>query len=130
LAVTRSKDPRAQVRAYLAALPPDARRALQRVRAVVRDVAPRAVEAFSYGIPAFRLDGVWYAAWKHHASLYPIGSAVRTALGSALDGYETSKGTVRFPLDRPLPGGVVKKLVRARVSEVQRSKKPRRARAR
>ena len=104
---------------YLAALAGDKRAALQELRDVIHAAAPGAGEDFSYGMPMFRLDGkplIWYAAWERHYGLYPIGAAMLQAYAADVEGYETSKGTIRFPASRPLPLDLVRKLVQARIA--------------
>lgn len=122
---TPKDNPRSQIRRYFAELDPGARRVLRRIRDDIRAAAPDAVDAFSYRIPGFRLDGralVWYAAWARHVSLYPITTAIQRKYAVLLGAYETSKGTVRFPLASPLPSALVRTLVKARVAEVRAAK--------
>lgn len=110
----------AKVRAYLAAQPPRTRRVLAQIREAILSAAPGAVEHFSYGIPGFRFEGqplVWYAGWKEHTSLYPIGPEIARALD--LRGYAMSKGTIRFPLPDPPPASLVKRLVKARIAQMR-----------
>lgn len=103
---------------YLAALDDEKRAALEKLRKDIHAAAPKAEECISYGIPAFRLDGrmlVWFGAASNHCSFYP--GAVVQAHAKELQGYDTSKGTIRFPPGHPLPASLVAKLVRARARE-------------
>lgn len=114
-----------KLQAYFARLAPPQRRLLKQLRQALRAVAPRATDAWSYSIPALRLDGkvlLWYAAWKAHVSLYPMRAGIVRRHARELAGYEKSKGTVRFPLDRPLPVALVKRLARARLAEFRQGK--------
>jgi uncharacterized protein YdhG (YjbR/CyaY superfamily) len=107
--------------ATLAALPPGQRSALQSLRAMIAAAAPAAVEAISYGTPAFRYRGrplVSYGAAKAHCSFFPMSPAVIEAHRALLTGFDTAKGTIRFTPERQIPEGVVTTLVRARLAEL------------
>jgi uncharacterized protein YdhG (YjbR/CyaY superfamily) len=105
---------------YLAGLPEPARSTLKRVRAVIRSMVPaETTEVISYGIPTFKYKQglVAFAAFRDHCSLFPMGSSVLDAFKEELKGFRVSKGTLHFPLDRPLPAALVKKIVKARIAQ-------------
>ena len=111
---------------YLARVSEPARSTLKKIRAAIRSaVPPEATEAISYGMPAFKHKGVlvWFAAFSHHCSLFPTASVIE-AFKNELKGFVISKGTIQFPVDKPLPAALVKKLVKARVAQLER-KNPR-----
>jgi uncharacterized protein YdhG (YjbR/CyaY superfamily) len=106
---------------YIARHPPEVQQILQQVRAAIRQAIPRADEVISYQIAAYKLDGavvLWFAAWKEHFSLYPATAALVEALGDALEPYELSKGTIRFPLGRPVPIALIRRIAKLRAAEV------------
>ncbi|PYU42838.1 MAG: hypothetical protein DMG54_08680 [Acidobacteria bacterium] len=105
---------------YLAAVPEPARSTLTRIRAVIRSaVPPEATEVISYRIPTFRYKGplVGFAAFPNHCSFFPMSSSVLERFENDLQGLETSKGTIRFPVDKPLSAALVKKVVKARIAQ-------------
>lgn len=110
---------------YLAGVPEPARSTLKNVRAAIRSaVPPETIEAISYGMPTFKYKGplVWYAAFSNHCSLFPT-AAVIEAFKNELKGYSTSKGTIHFPTDKPLPAALVKRMVKARLAQSESKKR-------
>jgi len=113
---------------YLAGVPEPARGTLNKVRAAIRSaVPPEATEAISYRIPTFKYKGplLGFAAFSNHCSLFPMSSSVIQAFKNELKGFHTSKGAIRFPVDKPLPAALVKKLVKARIAENEHRKQRR-----
>lgn len=110
--------------AYLAALPPDQRAALEVLRGQIKAAAPEAREVYSYGVPAFRVGPgagkvlVGYAAMKAHLGLYVFEGELVARFADKLKGFSTAKGTIRFTPDAPLPPGLVAEIVAARLAEL------------
>jgi uncharacterized protein YdhG (YjbR/CyaY superfamily) len=105
---------------YLAGVHPDQRATLEKLRRAIRAAAPEAEEGISYGLAAFRLGGrplVAFGATAGHCAFYPMSGTTIAAHADELAKYDTSKGTIRFPADRPLPAALVRKLVKARIAE-------------
>lgn len=111
----------ATVAGYLAAVPKDARAALAKLRKAIQAAAPKATEGISYQIPTYKQHGplVAFAAFKDHCGFYVMSPKVMRAYAAEVKGYQTGKGSIRFPADKPLPTGLVKKLVKARIAENQ-----------
>jgi uncharacterized protein YdhG (YjbR/CyaY superfamily) len=106
------------VEEYIAQFPPDVQPILQKVRAVIKETAPQAVEKISYQMPYYSLNGrlVYFAGHSHHLGLYPMASGVE-AFKEELSAYKLAKGTVQFPYDKPIPYELIRKIVRFRVEE-------------
>jgi uncharacterized protein YdhG (YjbR/CyaY superfamily) len=122
----KSDDGSKDVDKYLATVPEPARSTLGTSRATIRSaVPPEATEGISYGIPVFKYKGalVWFAAFSKHCSFFPGSLAVMAAFKDELKDCQTSKGTIRFPVDKPLSAALVRKLVKARMVENERRKR-------
>ena len=114
------------VEVYFASVPEEARATLEKLRQTIRATVPKAVEVIWYQMPTFKLNErplVCIAAFKNHCSLFPMSYAVLKAYEAELKTYHTSKGTIRFALDKPLPAALVKKVVKARVLESEAKRK-------
>jgi uncharacterized protein YdhG (YjbR/CyaY superfamily) len=115
---------------YLSVLSAEKRDALQALRRIIRSVAPAAEECISYGIPAFRLNGmlVGFAAHANHCALYAWNATTIADFSDELKGFDTSKGTIRFTPDKPLTEALVRHLVEAKVAKNAERAKARRGR--
>ena len=117
--MAKSKKQLKTVDEYIAAFPKEVQGVLEKIRSTIRKSAPKAEEAISYGIPAFSLKGrglVYFAAWKNHIGFYPTPSGIE-AFKKELAPFKQEKGSVQFPLDKPIPYDLVKKIVRYKVTE-------------
>ncbi|HMD10332.1 MAG TPA: DUF1801 domain-containing protein [Candidatus Acidoferrum sp.] len=122
----KGKDAPKNVEEYVSSVPEPARSTFKKLRAAIRSVVPaEAIEVISYRIPAFKHKRVllWFAAFSNHCSLFPT-AAVIEAFKDELKGFSTSKGTIHFPTDKPLPTALIKRLVKSRVA-LDQGKKPR-----
>jgi uncharacterized protein YdhG (YjbR/CyaY superfamily) len=107
---------------YITGFTPDVQQILKKIRTTIRKVAPKAEESISYGVPAFKLHGplIYFAAFKNHIGVYPVTAPVRANF-KELSKYKGGKGTVKFPLDEPIPYPLIGRIVKFKMSE-QRKK--------
>lgn len=103
---------------FIAGFPEDTQKILQQFRRVIHETAPEAKEAMAYGIPTFTLNGnlVHFSAYEHHIGFYPTSSGI-SAFKKELSPYKSAKGSVQFPLDKPMPWDLIRKIVAFRVNE-------------
>jgi len=112
----------ADMDAYLAPLDGEKRAALERLRRIVGEEAPGAVECIDYGVPTFRLDGkalVAFGAGKGHCSFYPMSPDLQAAFAAELAEFRTGRGTIRFQPEHPIPEDLVRRMVRGRIAETR-----------
>ena len=110
---------------YIASAPKESKAKLLELRKLLKSLAPKAEEGISYGMPAYKLDGknlVCFAGYKHHIGFYPMSGSFLSAYQKDLKNYVTSKGAVQFPLEKPLPIGLIKKLLKGKMKEIQSGK--------
>jgi uncharacterized protein YdhG (YjbR/CyaY superfamily) len=111
---------------YIAEFPPATKKVLKQLRTVIRKAAPGVKERISYAIPVFDLNGrylVYIAGWKSHISLYPVTAGVTRELKDKLKPYQSGKGTLKFPLEKPVPVGLIRQIVKSRIKEVRGNEK-------
>lgn len=116
----------ASVDEYIAGFPPDTRRLLEELRALIKETMPSATERISYRMPTFDLHArvlIYFAGYAGHVGMYPIIGAVEEELGADLAPYKHGKGTVRFALDHPLPTDLIRRIILARAGEIERKLK-------
>ena len=115
------KDHPTTIDQYIAQFPEDVQQILVKIRALIKEITPEAVEKISYQMPGFYLNGmlVWFAGYKNHIGFYPTGSGIE-AFKADISAYKCSKGAVQFPLDKPIPYELIRKMVKFRIAENQK----------
>lgn len=112
---------------YIKGFPKETQIILKKIRSLIKEIAPKATEKISYGIPTFNLNGtylIYFSGWRHHVSLYPASTSMMEAVKEAVP-YRVSKGTLKFPLNKPIPYPLIKKIVKYRLKDnLQRFPKP------
>jgi uncharacterized protein YdhG (YjbR/CyaY superfamily) len=115
---------------YIQTFPKDVQKILEQIRQSIKDVVPDVEETISYQIPTFKLYGkylVYFAGWKNHISLYPVTDTIKEKIKKEIASYKTSKGTLQFPLDKPMPLSLIKKIVKYKIKEFAELKNSRAA---
>jgi len=106
---------------YIAQFPEDTQQILVKIRAVIRETAPEAVEKISYQMPGFFLNGglIWFGAYERHIGFYPLTKAMEESI-EGLSSYKGTKSSVHFPLDKPIPYELIARMVKVRIAEIQK----------
>jgi len=120
----KKKTSDATVPSYISAFPKDVQQILRKIRSTIRKAAPKAEESISYGIPTYKFDGplIYFAAFKSHIGLYPMTKTVKEKFRDEIAGYKQSKGTIRLPLDEPIPYDLIARIVKFKMRENRETK--------
>jgi uncharacterized protein YdhG (YjbR/CyaY superfamily) len=106
---------------YIAQFPPETQKVLADLRKLIRATAPGVTEKISYAIPTFNLNGrylVYFAGWKKHIAFYPVTGGMANEFGKSLEPYQSGKATLQFPLDKPMPRNLIRRIVKFRMKEL------------